>query len=150
LTANIRGHEIGPGTPCQFLGAGGCGIYEDRPHDPCRGFICGWLLPQSPFPDSFRPDQLGVIMMPKLWRNRMAYFIAHAGRAPDAKLLDWVREYSTATGVPFLFRVDGRLKGYGSPDFQKYVLDKTARGEPVFPGMNPSAGGPCKLMPLDL
>ena len=80
----------------------------------------------------------------------MAYCIAPAGRAPDAKLLDWVREYSTATGIPFLFRVDGRSEGFGSPEFQKYVLDKTARGEPVFPGMNPSAGGPVKLMPLDL
>lgn len=150
LAANVRGHDLAPGSPCHFLGSGGCTIYEDRPHDPCRGFICGWLLPQSPFPDAFRPDKLGAIMLPKLWRSRRAYYIAFAGKSPDAQLIDWVRQYSAATGIPFLFRVDGRLKGYGSPEFQQYVLDKASRGEPPFPGVHPSAGGPSKLMPLDL
>jgi hypothetical protein len=149
LTANIRGHDVRPGVPCHFRGAGGCTIYQDRPADPCAEFVCGWLLNGSPFPESFRPDRLGVIILAKRWRDGIAYVLAPAGRAPDAKLLDWMREYSTATGRPFLFNMSGRPQGFGSPEFQQDILDKATRGEPLLPGLNPRAGGPCTLMPLD-
>ena len=149
LTGRIYGHELAPGKPCHFRGDGGCTIYDERPHDPCRGFVCGWLLKGNPFPESFRPDRLGVIIVVKPWRDRVAYVLVHAGRAPDAKLLEWMREHSTATGRPFLFNLEGRQRGYGSAEFQKDILEKTTRGEPLLPGFNPSAGGPCKLMSLD-
>jgi hypothetical protein len=149
LTATIHGHEMGPGVPCHFRGAGGCTIYADRPQEPCRGFMCGWLLKKSPFPESFRPDRLGVIMVPKLWRGQIAFVLAPAGRAPDAKLLEWMRKLSAATGTPFLFNVDGHQRGYGSPEFQNDMLEKARRGEPMLPGMNRTAGGPCKLMSLN-
>jgi hypothetical protein len=150
LSGRIHGHDLGPGVPCHFRGVGGCTIYEDRPDDPCRRFVCGWLLKGNPFPDSFRPDKLGVIIVAKRWRDRIAWVLAPAGRDPDANLLEWMREYSTATGAPYLFYVDGRQRGYGSPEFQKEILDKATRGEPLLPGLNPTAGGPCKLMALDL
>jgi SEC-C motif len=149
LTGSIYGHELAPGKPCHFRGVGGCSIYADRPHDPCRGFSCGWLLKGSPFPESFRPDRLGVIIVVKPWRDRFAYVLVHAGRSPDAKLLEWMREHSIATGRPFLFHLEGRQRGYGSEEFQKEILEKSIRGEPLLPGLNPSGGGACKLMPLD-
>jgi hypothetical protein len=146
LTANILGHDVAPGKPCHFRGTGGCTIYEDRPQDPCRGFVCGWLRKASPFPESFRPDRLGVIILAKPWRNRVAYVLVPAGRAPDATLLAWMRQYSTATGTPFLFNLEGRPRGYGSPEFQMDILDKASQGEPLLPGLNPRPGGPCKLV----
>ena len=149
LTGNILGHELAPGKPCHFRGEGGCTIYEQRPHDPCRGFVCGWLVKRSPFPDSFRPDRLGVIIVVKPWRDRFAYVLVPAGRSPDAPLLEWMREHSKATGRPFLFQLEGRQRGYGSEAFQKEILEKSIRGEPLLPGLNPGGGGPCKLMPLD-
>ena len=150
LTGNVRGHEFGPGTPCHFRGLGGCTIYDDRPADPCRGFVCGWLHNGSPFPDSFRPDRLGVIIMAKPWHGKIAYVLVPAGRAPDAALLEWMRRYSAATGTPFLFDVEGRPRGYGSPEFQKEILGKATRGEPLLPGLNPRPGGPCKLSPMEI
>lgn len=149
LTANVLGHELARGRPCHFRGEGGCTIYEDRPNDPCRSFVCGWVSNGSPFPESFRPDRLGVIIVVKRWRDRLAYVLADAGRSPDAKLLEWMREHSTATGRPFLFQMGGRHRGYGSEEFQKEILEKATRGEPLMPGMSPRPGGPCKLMPLD-
>ena len=149
LTANVLGHDLSPGKPCRFRGEHSCTIYEHRPHDPCRGFICGWLVKGNPFPESFRPDRLGVIIIIKPWRDRFAYVLVEAGRAPDAKLLEWMREHSIATGRPFLFQVDGRQRGYGSDEFQKEIIEKASRGEPLLPGLNSRSGGPCKLMPLD-
>src|SRR5687768_2081971 len=55
VEGTIHGHEMRPGTPCHFRGEGCCTIYERRPQQPCRNFICGWLAPGSPFPDAFRP-----------------------------------------------------------------------------------------------
>ena len=149
LTGNIRGHEIEPGVPCPFRGPGGCTIYEDRPVDPCRGFVCGWLRAESPFPDAFRPDRLGVILVPLRWRDRLAYVLVPAGRDPDAALLEWMRRFSVATGAPYLFNVAGRWRGYGSPEFQKDILDRATRGEPLLAGMNAGIAGPCKLVPLE-
>ncbi len=72
-----------PGTPCHFRGEGCCTIYERRPAEPCRNFVCGWLRPDSPFPEAFRPDRLGVMIVATQWRQRPAYILVSAGRDPD-------------------------------------------------------------------
>src|SRR5258706_9970887 len=59
VAGDIQGHIMKPGTACYFRGDGCCTIYERRPQHPCRDFICGWLQPDSPFPDEFKPDRLG-------------------------------------------------------------------------------------------
>ncbi len=148
LTATVLGQEIKEGAPCKYRGAGGCGVYEERPADPCRGFYCAWRLCGNPFPESYRPDRLGVIILAKPWRGRLAYYLVPAGRELDQALLEWMREYSTATGTPFLFKFKGRNRGYGSPEFQQDLIDKATRGEPLLPGLNPGVGGPCKLVSL--
>ena len=148
LTANIRGHEMRVGVPCHFRGEGGCAIYEDRPVDPCRGFHCAWRLSGNPFPESFRPERLGAIILAKQWRDRVAYYLVPAGRELDASLLEWMRKHSEATGTPFLFEIHGRYRGFGSAEFQQHILDKSSRGEPVLPGLNPGVAGPCKLTSL--
>jgi hypothetical protein len=71
----IEGHEMKPGTPCHFRGDGCCSIYERRPQYPCRDFVCGWLQPGGPFPDDWRPDRIGVMVIPMRWRGREAYVL---------------------------------------------------------------------------
>ena len=148
LTGTIRGHEMSVGQPCHFRGAGGCTIYNDRPSNPCRGFFCAWRLRGNPFPESFRPDRLGVIILPKQWRDRLAYYLVPAGHEPDAAFLEWMRRHSAATGTPFLFKLEGRDRGCGSPEFRQDLIDKATRGEPLLPGLNPGAAGPCKMTVL--
>jgi hypothetical protein len=125
----IRGHRMFAGQHCHFLHAGACSIYDERPQSPCRNFECGWLRPGSPFPDSFRPDQVGVIIVPMRWRERPAYVLLSAGRDPDEALLGWMRQLAQATGSPFFYARQGERVGYGPPDFQQDMLAKLQRGE---------------------
>lgn len=129
LTCTVRGQDIKPGAPCRFLGADGCTIYEERPASPCRSFFCAWRLEGNPFPESFRPDRVGVIIVPRQWRDRQGYELISAGRDPDENLLNWMREFSTASGSPFLYSIDGYYRAFGVPEFQEDMRARAARGE---------------------
>src|SRR6266700_3038744 len=108
---------------------GTCTIYERRPSDPCRNFICGWLQTQSPFPEEFKPDRLGVLIIPVQWREKTAYILRSAGRDPDEALLAWMREFSLRTDRPFFYEQAGERFGFGPREFQVEMLTKLERGE---------------------
>jgi hypothetical protein len=129
VEGTIRGHEMKPGTACHFRGEGCCTIYDSRPQSPCREFICGWLMTDSPFPDSFRPDRLGVMIVPTRWREQRALILKSAGRDPDEALLGWMRNFSVQRGVPFFYEQGGERFGFGPPEFQQEMLVKLQSGE---------------------
>ncbi len=87
MAGNMLGYEVKPGSPCPFVRPEGCSVYERRPRDPCRNFVCGWLREDSPFPEEFRPDRIGVIIVPIAWRDRPAYILVSAGRDVEAQVL---------------------------------------------------------------
>ncbi len=132
VAGTILGHEVKPGSPCRFVRAEGCSVYEQRPTDPCKNFVCGWLAPDSPFPDEFRPDRLGVIIVPITWRDRRAYILVSAPRDPDETLLEWLRRFSIQTGRPFFYAQAGEKFGFGPIEFQQEMLAKAQRGEPMW------------------
>jgi len=129
VAGEVRGHAMHAGRACHFRGAGCCTIYAERPRDPCRDFVCGWLMPGSPFPDAFRPDRLQVLIVPTRWRERLAWILVHAGRDPDAALLEWMRTHALATRTPFFYEQSGERFGFGPPEFQQEMSAKAARGE---------------------
>ena len=129
VKGTIEGHDMFPGRPCHFRGEGCCTIYERRPVDPCRNFVCGWLQPGSPFPEEFRPDKLGVLIIPVSWRGRAAYILRSAGRDPDEALLSWMREFSRRTESPFFYEQRGERFGFGPREFQAEMLAKLERDE---------------------
>ena len=129
LSGTVRGHEMKPGVPCHFRGAGCCTIHAERPTNPCRSFFCSWRLEGNPFPESFRPDRLGVMIVARVWRNKAAYELIAAGRDPDENLLNWMQELSTTFGIPFLYRINGISCAFGVPEFQEDMRAKAARGE---------------------
>jgi len=129
VVGTVRGHQMKPGTPCHFRGDGCCTIYDQRPVEPCRNFVCGWLAPGSPFPEEFRPDRLGVMIVRTRWRGRAAYILGSAGRDPDERLLDWMRSFSVQTGSPFFYESRGERFGFGPPEFQQEMLARVERGE---------------------
>jgi len=129
VVGTIEGHEMKPGTPCHFRGQGCCTIYDRRPKEPCRNFVCGWLAADSQFPESFRPDRLGVMIVRTRWRSRPAYILKSAGRDPDEALLSWMRDFSTRTGAPFFYERAGERYGFGSPAFQQEMLAKLQANE---------------------
>lgn len=132
LRATIYGHEMKPGTPCHFVREGGCGIYEQRPLTPCRQFVCGWMRPGNPFPESFRPTESGVIIYPTTWRNRPAYRLVSAGRDPSHAMLDWMMRFCRQTGTPYSYDEAGETVAYGPREFEEEMALRLARGEPLW------------------
>jgi hypothetical protein len=128
----IRGYDMRPGTHCHFLLDKKCTIYDERPQSPCRNFVCGWLAEESPFPEAFRPDKLGVIIIRIRWRNQPAYLLLSAGRDPDAALIAWMEEFAVRTGRPFFYSVNGEKIGFGPPEFQAEMLARMARGDAMW------------------
>jgi SEC-C motif len=128
----IEGHEMKPGTPCHFRGDRCCTIYERRPQHPCRDFVCGWLQPDSPFPEGWRPDKIGVMVIPMKWRGRDAYVLRSAGRDPDEAMLAWMRDFCERTQRPFFYEIAGERFGYGPPEFQREMAERVARGEALW------------------
>ncbi|HSV50747.1 MAG TPA: hypothetical protein VLJ57_01420 [Burkholderiaceae bacterium] len=130
LAAKVLEHDMKPGSPCPHCRVDGCGIYDHRPSDPCRTFACGWLAPASPFPEDFRPDKLGVIVLKIDWRGRRAWVLVPAGQYPDERLLEHMRQYSTSTGEPHLIvKKPGNLLCFGSVEFQQDMVAMEQRGE---------------------
>lgn len=121
-----------PGRHCHFLDAGTCSIYEERPQSPCRDFVCGWLQPDSPFPESFRPDRVRVIVVPIRWRSRPAYVLLSAGADPDDAMIAWMEAFARRTGAPFYYQRDGIRFGYGPVAFQQEMTGKVALGEKLW------------------
>ena len=132
VAGTIEGHAMRPGVPCYFLAEAGCSIYPRRPEKPCRNFVCGWLAPESPFPEQFRPDKLGVIIVRIKWREQPAYLLVSAGRDPDEKLLEWMREFAVRTMRPFFYQQNGEKLAFGPPEFQRDMLARLERGEPMW------------------
>jgi hypothetical protein len=134
LKITIDGEPVYPGKPCPHSTGKGCRIYESRPQDPCRQFVCSWLEKGSAFPDAFRPDRLGVITLTGRWRGRAVYALVPAGRDPDAALIEWMTDYSNASGIPLLYQVQGEWYGHGPDELHRDLLAKKGRGERLWSG----------------
>ena len=128
----IRGHEMHAGLHCHFLIDKKCTIYEERPVSPCRNFVCGWLADDSPFPEEFRPDKIGVIVIRIRWRAEPAYLLLSAGRDPDAAMIAWMEAFAMRTGRPFFYSVGGEKIGFGPVEFQQEMVARMARGEAMW------------------
>ena len=128
----IRGHDMYPGMHCHFLVDRQCTIYEARPVSPCRNFVCGWLSDDSPFPEHFRPDQIGVIIIRIRWRDQPAYLLLNAGQEPDAALIGWMEAYAMRTNRPFFYSLNGEKIGYGPVEFLQEMTARMARGEAMW------------------
>lgn len=137
----VYGHDVHPGKPCPYSTGGGCRIYEHRPVEPCRTFVCGWLADGSPFPDAFRPDRLGVLIQQAHWSGGLFYVLVPAGRDPDGALIRWMDELMRRTGTPFLYRVQGNWVGRGPQAFLEEIAERRRRGLPLIapePGGSPA------------
>jgi len=139
LSAEIRGHKVCAGSPCPFSQPEGCTIYQTRPTDPCRNFVCSWLVDGSPLPHWMRPDQCGAIVLLAVpWHGRLVIHATPVGNAIPEETLEWLKQYAQSTGRPLVFiersmagdTYSGRkLFGFGPPEF-KYLVAKVASSEP--------------------
>ena len=89
-------------------------------------------MPVSPFPESFRPDRVGVIVVPMRWHAQSAFVLLSAGRDPSPEVVTWMQAFARSTGAPFYYQQDGERLGYGPPAFQQEMLTKLQRGEALW------------------
>ncbi len=127
LTADINGVQIKPGKPCAHKLEHGCGIYAQRPHNPCRIFRCGWLKGDHDMPAQMQPSECGaIVMFGRRWHDREVIRAVPTGEKIPAATLEWLMVLARKLNLPLLFSehefVNGRFVskkkiGYGPPSF---------------------------------
>jgi len=131
LKINVRGFDVFPGNPCRFSVEHKCSIYPDRPEDPCRQFVCGWLADNSPLPEWMRPDKANLILLPAnfQWRGIPVDVAVAVGARPKNKAISWLKDFCLASHRPLIFQTDGEWIAYGPPQFQAEMAKRLSRGE---------------------
>ena len=104
LRANIYGAEVGPGNPCPHSSRGGCNIYEQRPTEPCRTFVCAWAATGSLLPDWLRPNECGaIIILNADWLGEDVIKAIPVGVRIPERTLNWLKAYAQAAKRPLIF-----------------------------------------------
>lgn len=131
LQIEVRGHRVWPGNPCPFCVDHGCAIYDERPSNPCRKFVCGWLVASSPLPEWMRPDRSDMIMLAAnfSWHGLPVDVLVPVGDRPKQKALDWLMQFSAANKRLLLYQMKGEWFAFGPPAFQTEMSDRIQRGE---------------------
>lgn len=154
LYAEINEHIVKPGHACPHSLKQGCGIYADRPHNPCRTFLCSWVVAGSPFPDWMRPDLCGAIVSLSMpWEGELVISAIPVGAEIPQKTLEWLQEYARKHQRPLIFysrmMENGEYKGlrqtgYGPAAFRQKVAALGIGSEPDVSAMSgaPKASGP--------
>ena len=118
----------------------GCGIYADRPTDPCRTFYCAWRQDGTPLIDAMRPDLSGVIVvMDRLvWRDQQVIVAIPTGQKIPEESLKYVLGLSTLMGLNVLavaydsakdkFTGTSKLTAYGDTEFAADMKEKFKDG----------------------
>ena len=131
LRIKVYGVEVEPGHPCPHSSGHHCLIYERRPVDPCQRFQCGWLMPSSPLPDRLRPDRAKIIHLPAqlLWNQQPVDVAVPVGDAPDARALQWLKDFALSHQRLLLYREGEDWFAFGPPAFQQEMHARMSRGE---------------------
>lgn len=128
LTGEAYGHSFYDGRPCFFLTEKGCGIYENRPENPCVSYECAYLYKDF-FPHWMRPDLSGAIcttrahMLDKKHKDDEDEFIYYLqvleyDKKLSAQTLMWFIENQRNGNIEnLLIRLDGATYRFGSDRF---------------------------------
>jgi hypothetical protein len=131
LKIEVRGHAVRPGRACPFRIDYGCSIYQERPHHPCREFVCGWLAASSPLPDWMRPDRSQVILLAAnfSWQGLPVDVAVAAGARPKKKALRWLMQFSSERRRCLMYQINEEWFAFGPPAFQAEMSERLQRGE---------------------
>jgi len=118
--ADVRGHKLYPGNPCPFLD-NGCSIYEDRPEDPCRKFVCQWLQDET-IPDEMQPHLSNIILTKRTVRGVDYIKAEPAGDNLSTKVLSWFVIWGLGKNI--CWTCNGLDHYFGSVDFVSAMSDE--------------------------
>jgi hypothetical protein len=117
LSADIYGEEMFPGKPCRFVEKNvGCSIYDDRPKDPCKNFMCFWRA-EDTVPLEFKPSEIGSLITSQDVEGIEYYSLVECGVKLDSQMLSWFVTYCLSNQINALWTVDGEPYWMGDPRF---------------------------------
>jgi hypothetical protein len=118
-------HELKINNPCVFLQVGkGCGVYNERPKDPCRDFRCQYLVDEM-VPEEMKPSRSNVILTVEEIVPGVEYIIAHeAGGSLEGENLKWVRSLYDTYFVNIAWKEDGVWHYQGDAIFTANAIRK--------------------------
>lgn len=106
------------GSPCPILQIGkGCGEYENRPQNPCRGFVCEWMRQPDVYPENMRPDKINTIFSLQEVENIPYLRLTEAGGRLDAEVLSFAIKLALLNRANIYWEVDGKIHWFGNKDF---------------------------------
>lgn len=105
LQIRVNNLRVRPGHPCPHSTGSGCKAYDHRPDDPCRQFICGWRMGNSPLPEWMRPDNAKVIVLfdKYQWRGLPVDYAVPVGRRIPPRTLLWLKQFAQNQGRILLY-----------------------------------------------
>ncbi|WP_294949603.1 hypothetical protein [Sulfurivirga sp.] len=130
---DVPGYEAWPGHPCPYSTGSGCADYDNRPEFPCRRFVCGWLLPDSPLPDWMKPDKAKVMVLfnQLQWQGLPVDVALPVGKRIPPRALRWLQQFAEQHGRPLIWtecieengqlQKDQMVYAWGPPAFQQQV-----------------------------
>lgn len=128
---NSRKMNLSPGNPCRYCTDDGCGIYQNRPEDPCKRFHCGWILQPDRFPEFMRPDRCGAIVkLNSSWSDWRVIQVVATGEQIPEETLKWLQSYARTERIPTIFTEylkesgvfrGSRQRGFGPPEFAEAI-----------------------------
>jgi len=120
------------GAPSPHSTGNSCGIYDHRP-TTCQDFACAWLKSESPLPNGFRPDKVGVIVLDNrlIWRGMAVDVLLVAG-TPRENFISWYKKYVTRNNRLFLLQQNGLCSTFGPVEFLTEISARLERGERLY------------------
>jgi hypothetical protein len=102
----------------------GCGVYADRPKDPCRDFRCQYLVDET-VPEEMKPSNSNVILTVEEIVPGLEYIIAlEAGGSLEGDNLKWVRSLYDKYSVNVAWKEDGVWHYHGDAIFTANAIKK--------------------------
>ena len=124
LLTEIYGKKVNIENPCHFLGTKGCSIYDIRPHDPCKIYVCEWKADMN-LPEWLKPNKANVIITKRKIGDYHYNAVVPASLLEvTEKVHDWANEYSKThpTNIVIYGAVSGITAIYSSDeDFKKFL-----------------------------
>lgn len=121
LTGEVYGYKFWPGNPCHFKMNGGCSIYENRPHDPCKTYKCQWLI-NDKIPYWMKPNEINAIITEKKVEDISYFDVAEAGSVLRSDVLSWLIMHCLNEKLNILYRINGGTNRIGSKEFLELKL----------------------------
>ena len=117
-------HELKLGSPCVFVELGkGCGVYDERPHSPCRTFRCQYLLDEF-VPEGMKPSISNIIITVEEIDGIQFYRASEAGEKMQAEYLVWIMGVYINYGVNVVWTINQSYYWLGDDKFVKAMNKK--------------------------